>query len=283
MKAAALSLVFVVTAAPFAVAGEVSPGDSWAEVKATLGTPKGQVQRDGRQILYYERGSVEMVSGQVATVSLRSPEEQAALMAREELQRAEREAIRDRQNAEGIALRDRKLADTNFLSAPLAYQVSFWETFARSYPGVPCGEPLIVARMRYNEQLAQRSRREAEEERRAQLEERLAAAERENAIYPVRRFVSYRGHFHHSRDTGLGPITYHFNDTGLTPYSTPVGNPAGSLTGPVVDGLYQNVLRDDPYSRVEARRQNGDDDERANRSGNRGRSRGWDQPRRDRM
>jgi hypothetical protein len=283
MKAAALTLVFVVTAVPFAVAGEVSPGDSWAEVKATLGTPKGQVQRDGRQILYYERGSVEMVSGQVATVSLRSPEEQAALMAREEVQRAEREAIRDRLNAEGIALRDRKLADTNFLSAPLAYQVSFWETFARSYPGVPCGEPLIIARMRYNEQLAEKSRREAEAERRAEQEERLAAAERDNTVYPIRRFVSYRGHFHHSRDTGLGPITYHFNDTGLTPYSTPVGNPAGSLTGPVVDGLYQNALRDDPYDRVDSMRQDANEGERMGRSGDRGRSRGWDHQRRDRM
>jgi hypothetical protein len=282
MKASALTLILVATAAPFAVADEVAPGDTMAEVKATLGTPKGQVQRDSRRILYYERGSVEMVSGRVTTVSLRSSEEQAALTAREEKQRVEREVVRARLAAEGVALRDRKLADNGFQSAPLAYQVSFWENFARSYPGVSCAEPLMIARMRFNEQLEDRRRREDEADRRAEREERLAAAERENTFYPIRSYVSYRGHYHHSRSTSLGPITYNFNDTGLTPYSTPVGNPAGSLTGPVVDGLYSNQMRDQTYNPIGTREQNWTESERSDRNAYRGQGRDWIQ-RRDRM
>lgn len=246
MKASTLTLLLVATAAPFAVAGAVSPGDSMAEVKAVLGTPKGQVMRDGRQILYFERGAVEMVSGRVMTVSLRTAEEQADLTTREERQRVEREVIRARLAAEGVALRDRKLADGTFQSAPLAYQVNFWENFALSYPGVSCAEPLMIARMRFNEQLEDKRRREAESDRRAQLEERLAAAERETTFYPIQTYVSYLGRHHYERGASLGPISYHFNDTGLSPYSTPAGNPAGSLNGPVVDGIYARPTSFEP-------------------------------------
>jgi hypothetical protein len=241
MKKTTLCLVLAASAAPFAVGAVVVPGASLAEVHATLGSPKGQMHVNDRQVLYYERGAVELQAGRVTQVALRSPEEQALLVAKEARMRAEREEQRARTLAEGAALRDRKLADAAFLATPLAYQVSYWENFQRRYPGVPCAEPLTVARVRLNEQLEEKRRREAEAGRLAEIEERLAAAEREQDFYPIRVYSSYHGRRHY-HEFGLGQITYHFNDSGTpystprgSPYTTPSGNPAGNLTGAVIN------------------------------------------------
>jgi hypothetical protein len=221
MKKTALCLALAISAAPFAVAGEVTPGASLAEVRATMGTPKGQMHMNGRQVLYYERGAVELQAGRVIQVALRSPEEHAIVVAREERMRTEREAQRARLMAEGIEVRDRKLADASFLATPLAYQVSYWENFARSYPGVSCAEPLTIARVRFNEQLEDKRRREAEAGRLAEItERRLAAAEREPVFYPIRTYSSYYGRRQY-RELGFSPITYTFYDAPLPVYTTP--------------------------------------------------------------
>jgi len=231
MKATALTLVFVASVAPFALAGEVAPGASLAEVRATLGIPRGELQLKGRQVLYYERGSVELQDGQVTAVALRSVEEHAARTAREVQLRAERESVRSRLAAAGMTLRDAKLADPAFKEAPLAYQVSFWESFAQSYPEVSCREPLTIARLRLQAQWEEQQRRDEESDRLMAMAARLAAAERESTFYPIRFYPSYRGRHHYYREASLGPITYNFHSTSLAPYSTPAGNPAGSLRG----------------------------------------------------
>jgi len=244
MKKTALCLALAASAAPFLVAGEIGPGASLDEVRASLGTPKGQLHVNGRQVLYYERGAVELQAGRVTQVALRSPEEHAILVAKQERMRAERETQRARLLAEGTALRDRKLADAAFLAAPLAYQVSYWENFSRSYPGVSCIEPLAIARARLGEQMEEKRRRDEEADRLAMIQERrLAAAEREEAFYPIRIYSSWHGRHRHEHELGFNQITYHFNDTSLSPYSTPSGspyttpsgNPAGSVTGSVVN------------------------------------------------
>lgn len=243
MKTPAYCLALAVSVAPFLAAGEVAPGASLEEVRAALGAPSGQLQLNGRHLLYYERGEVELQQGRVARVALRSAEEQTLRVAREERVRVEREAQRSRLLAEGTALRDRKLADATFLAAPVAYQVAFWENFARSYPGVSCAEPLTVARLRFNEQLEEKRRRDEQAGRIAELEERLAAAERQPAFYPVRTYSSYYGRRYPYHEFGLGQINYTFNDTGGSPYSTPSGspystpsgNPAGNLGGAVIN------------------------------------------------
>lgn len=238
MKAPALWFALALSTGSLPVAAEILPGASLEEVRATLGTPRGQLHVNGRQVLFYEHGSVELRNGALIRVGLRSPEEQALLVVREEHRRAEQETRRAQMVAEGTALRDRKLADPAFLAAPVAFQVAYWEDFARRFPVVSCVEPLTIARLRLNEQLEEKRRREADAVRIADLEERLAAAERRPAYYPVRSYSRYHGRNHY-RSSGLGPFTYTFFDTPLppystpsgSPYSTPSGNPAGSLTG----------------------------------------------------
>jgi len=281
MKSTALCLAFAASAAPFLVAGEIAPGASLGEVRAALGSPKGQMHVNGRQVLYYERGAVELQAGLVTQVALRSPEEHAILTAREERMRAEREVQRSRLLAEGAALRDRKLADAAFLATPLAYQVSYWENFSRSYPGVSCLEPLTIARIRFNEQLQQERRRDEEAGRLAEVEERrLAAAERQPVIYPMRTYSGYHGRRHH-QEFGLNQITYNFNDTSITPYSVPSGNPAGSLTGSVINLPYNNPALQQ-NTRVNPGREEWSHGECGDRSVSRGAERGRSH-RRDRM
>lgn len=289
MKKTALCLALVASAAPFLVAGEIAPGASLAEVRATLGAPKGEMQVNGRRVLYYERGAVELQEGRVTQVALRSPEEHAALLARDERMRTEREAQRARLMAEGTALRDRKLADAAFLAAPLAYQVSFWENFTRSYPGVSCAEPLTVAKIRFNEQLEEKRQRDEQADRLVEIEERrLAAAEREPVFYPIRAYPSYYGRRHHHHEFGFNQITYHFNDTSASPYTTPSGspyttpsgNPAGNLTGAVINLPSTNPAlpgrNNHDWSHRDGRKRDDCGNRPDRRGADRGRGRGYD-------
>ena len=212
-------------------AAEVRRGASLEEVRGTLGSPRGQLQVAGRQILYYERGEIELQEGAVTRVALRSEEEHAVLTARQERRREERETRRAQMLVEGSALRNRKLADPAFLAAPVAYQIAFWEDFVRRYPEVSCVEPLTIARLRLVEQFEEQRRRDEQAERLAAIEERFAAADRQPVIYPLFTSSPYSHRHHHHQPFGLGPITYTFFDKPLPAYSTPAGNPAGSLRG----------------------------------------------------
>jgi hypothetical protein len=207
-------------------------------------------------------------------------------LARDERMRTEREAQRSRLIAEGTALRDRKLADAAFLAAPLAYQVSYWENFTRSYPGVPCVEPLTVARMRLNEKVEEKRQQEEQANRLAEIEERrLAAAELEQVFYPIRAYPYYGRRHHHHHDLGFSQITYHFNDTSVSPYTTPSGspyttpsgNPAGNLGGPIINLPSTNPALPGTNSQDWSRRDGWKHDDCGDRRGpDRGRGRGHD-------
>lgn len=223
MKIPVCSLVLAVYAAPFAGADTVPAGATWEEVRATLGAPKGRVEMGGRELFYFDRGEIELRDGRVVRASLRTPEEQAALTEREVRRREEQEARQAGLVAEGTALRDRKLADASFLAAPVAYQVAFWENFTRSYPGVPCAEPLMIARLKLNEQLEDKARQAEQVRRIAELEERLAGAVESPVYYrsgyPVRRSGGDRYHPHH--EFALWPVSYTYFDSPLPVYTTP--------------------------------------------------------------
>lgn len=249
------------------LAAEVQPGASREEVSATLGAPRGQLHLDGRQVLYYERGDVELQNGVVTRVNLRSPEDHAIWSVREERLRGEREARRDQMLAEGTALRDRKLADPILLAAPVAYQVAFWEDFARRYPEVSCVEPLTIARLRLSEQIEDRNEREEQSDRLAGIEERFAAADRRPTFYPLfTSSHSYRRHHRHSDFAGLGPITYTFFDKPLPPYSTPSGNPAGNLTSPYFNPPALDSVRSERDEQSRSRWEREDQEDRPGRS-----------------
>ncbi len=219
MKAPVL-LAMTLSAAPFAVAA-VDAGATLDEVRATLGAPSGQMRLGERQLLYYERGSVELTNGRVTRVALLSAEEHQAQVAREGRLQAERETRRAQLIEEGTALRDRKLADDSFQSAPVAYQVSFWEDFARRYPGVSVTEPLTIARLKLNEQWEEKNRKAEEVNRLAEIEQRLAAAEREPVYYRVRSYPSRYGHRDRHQEFALWPVSYTYYDAPLPAYTTP--------------------------------------------------------------
>ncbi len=209
---------------------EVQRGVSLEEVRFILGVPSGELLRGGRQVLYFERGEVELQNGTVTRVNLRSPAEHAILAAREERMREDRDVRRAQRVAEGTALRDRKLADSAFQVAPLSYQVAFWEDLARRYPEISCAEPLMIARVRLSEQQEERRRSDELADRLADREER-AAVERQPAMYPLYTYSHRsRGH-HHDQSFGLEPVTYTIFDQPLPVYTTPSSNPAGSPNG----------------------------------------------------
>lgn len=268
MKAPVLSLALAVSATPFVMAAEVQPGATLEEVRATLGSPKGVLRVGERHLVYYEQGEIELREKRVVRVALRSAEEQAALVARDERLRAEQVARRDRLVAEGTALRDGKLADAAFTSAPVAYQVAFWEDFARRYPGVPCAEPLTIARLKLNEQVEEKQRKSEEARRLAELEERLAAAEREPVRYRVRSYPSRHGRHDHEREFALWPVSYTYYDAPLPVYTTPTT----PLINPFVGDPAQPVRR----SYVPADCDRRGDDRRDWRGADRGRGRGRD-------
>lgn len=234
------------------VSAEVRTGESLDQVRAILGTPNGEVQLGDRVLLYYDRGTVELQEGRVTKVALRSEEEHAVLLARETRLRAEQEEQRARLLAEGAALKDRKLADGSFQSAPVSQQIAFWEDFARRYPGVSVADPLSVARLRLNEQIAEQRRRDDELRRLDEIERRLAAAESEPVYYRVRTFPTYYGHRRHYREFGLGPITYTFYDAPLPAYVTPTT----PVITPLIGDPAQPFRREYSPSRGEQGRQN---------------------------
>lgn len=226
-------MTLTLVAAPLAWASAVTPGVSLADVRGELGRPTGVMQIGERHLLYYPHGLVELVNERVTRVELRTPEEQAGLEQREARRRAEREERRMTVMAEGTALRDRKLADATFAAAPAAYQVAFWEDFARRYPEVSCVEPLTIARLKLGEELEKKSRAREDAQRIAELETRLAAAG-EGPFYGVRYHGGYRGYYH---EFALWPVKYTYYDAPLPVYTTP--------TTPVINAFPNDPRSDD--------------------------------------
>jgi hypothetical protein len=271
MKAPLFRLLLAASAAPFLSAAEIEPGTPLEEVRAALGPPKGQALTAERQVLYYERGEIELRDGKVVRANLRTAEEHAAMVAREERLRADQEARREQLMAEGVALRDRKLADPAFLAAPVAFQVAFWENFARTYPGVSCTEPLTIARLRLNEQLEERMRKNEEISRLAELEARFAAAERE----PVHYRVAYPGYYgRRDRDRyqefGLGPVKYTYFDAPLPVYTTPTMPLINAFQGDPAQPERRDYERGGGHSRRDRDYWRHDDRDDRDRRGGRG-------------
>lgn len=219
-------------------AADPALGATFAEVRTALGLPKGLAQAGERQLLYYDRGQVELSGGRVSRVALRTPEAQAAheskIAASEARLREENEQRRARLKDEGEALKAAKLADDRFAAAPLAYQVSFWEDFARKYPGVDCREPLTIARLQLAEHLEEKRERAEQAARLAELEARFAEAESRAS------YVAYAGRGygrrwrdrHDDRPFTVWPVEYRFYDS-PQPYATSPTLPIFNLPQPV--------------------------------------------------
>lgn len=178
MKTFIASILLVLPVVVFS--SEVKYGDTVEEVRDALGTPRGQSRMGARELLYFDRGEVELNAGRVTRVALRSEAAQTALEAK---RTAEADRIRRLQQTlmiEGEATKTRMLADPAFQASPLGYQVGYWQNFARKYPMVPCSDQLGIAQARLDEQ-NQTVQREEQARRTAALKEEAKAAREERA------------------------------------------------------------------------------------------------------
>ncbi len=205
MKAASVALFVTLTL--HLSAAEVRLGDTLNDLGAVMGAPRGQLRVGERQVLYYDRGEIELRAGTVSRVALLSVDEFAALEARHAAIaarfRQEQEIRRGQMKARGEEILAAKLADPRFRATPLRYQVSFWEDFARRYPDVPSAEPLISARLLFAEQLEANRAKAEQAEYVAQLEFRAREAEARVAEVEARddrshNFAYYGGYARYS-------------------------------------------------------------------------------------
>lgn len=166
-----------------AVAGEATVGDTLDRVYSAMGVPRGQLHVGRLDTLYYDRGIVELESGIVKHVALRSAQEQAAFEAKRLAEIIRVSEKRVRLIAEGEAVKVGKLADASFLAMPPGYQVSYWENFSRRYSEVSCKEQLAQARLNLAVQVADARIRAAEAQRVADQEKLAADARTHDTIY----------------------------------------------------------------------------------------------------
>jgi hypothetical protein len=218
-------------------AADVRPGDTLNDVRSVLGVPRGHLHVGGRDLLYFDRGDVELRDNIVTRVTLVSIEEQAAREAKRTADavktREEQEIRRARLVTEGEALKARKLADAAFGATPPAFQVAFWQDFSRRYPDVSSAEQLAMVQARLDDQLAEKRARALQEERMAELEDRIAAAEAQSeaAARSIRvrsYYSSYDGHTNYY-PFNPGRVEYRFYATPL-PYATSPGIPPAQPT-----------------------------------------------------
>lgn len=200
MKTLAVLLLLATPVLAFAV--EVHLGDSLAEVRSTLGAPHGQAQVGGKLVLFYDTGQVQLVDDRVMRSDFLSPDELAAQRA-EDARLARSQA---RHMAEGEALKAKRLADPAFTSAPLSYQLEFWQDFRRQYPEVSCDDEYTLALARRQEQLDS----EEHEQKITDLESRVADAE-DQAAQAERdaQQARYGGFFSWPLFIGFGRAQHH--------------------------------------------------------------------------
>ncbi|HVU17072.1 MAG TPA: hypothetical protein VHD32_09100 [Candidatus Didemnitutus sp.] len=197
-----------------------------------MGLPKGDVRVGNREILYYDRGTVELRDGSVARADILSDADFATFTARKNAEEARLAAERSRLVSEGESLKARKLSDGAFASTPFAYQVAYWQNFAARYPGVSVADEIALARARLAEQLSQQA---ATEERLANLEQRMDDAETPATQSPYRYGYGYSGYglysgyvdspYRHHRDRDDNSGDHHRSSRQNNSSSTPDYNP----------------------------------------------------------
>ena len=177
------------------MAGEIKIGDSQETVISVLGLPTGHIQTDHRNILFFDRGSVELEDGQVMSASLVSPE--AANARRLERMRQDELAQQAaaKRSAEGQALRDLKLSDPAFLALPASGRVAYWQAFMQEYPGVSAGLDDNAAQREVQTAGAARRAEADRAQQLAEVQERAFEAQQRAADAEARAQESYSSPF----------------------------------------------------------------------------------------
>lgn len=171
---------------------DVRIGDSEEEVRRVLGAPVASIRTESRHILAFDRGQVELRDGRVIALDLVTEEEALAIRARrierERWERAQSERQRRERLAEGTALLERRRADPVFQTSAAAEQVAYWRAFQLSYPEVNIALEYAAALARAESEKQQQLRIAEQDQRVRDLEDRVAAAERQAAR---RTFLRY--------------------------------------------------------------------------------------------
>ena len=222
----------------------ISLDDTREAVFRELGAPVGEVESQGMTLLVYSRGEIRLRDGRVSAINLMSDEEIAARIeareatdAHDEAARAERLA---RLEAEGKALYARKTADPDFLLLPPSQQLAFWRSFASRYPMIPIMPELNALSDRIEQERLMRGMVQSGDDRLAELEARVTAAEERaldaerqaNALYYFgRRSTGYyhgssliiHGHPYRPRRPTAGPHP--------VPHADPMGEARAQVMG----------------------------------------------------
>lgn len=172
---------FLALAAIAVQADGIKPGDSYEQVIAVLGQPKGEISSGTYRLLDYERGKVELRGGKVSKAEIISAEELAEKKLLRERKLAETQKANEEARAhrivEGTAIRKSKLADTAFMNSTAGERVAFWQAFKKQYPEVSLGDEYSTALKELELQYAAQRVDIAQQQRIDELEQRVRAAE----------------------------------------------------------------------------------------------------------
>lgn len=128
----------------------VAKGETFEQVIQKLGAPKGQVAGGRRTTFYYDRGTVDFLTGRVERAYLISPQEaKEKIVAREKSEadmRAKAEADRTRLISDGKAQLEKTLADKTFAASPPAVRLAYWDDFQKKYPLTDVSLPIADAK-----------------------------------------------------------------------------------------------------------------------------------------
>lgn len=201
--------------------GDVVIGSTRGEVLAALGEPNGSIDGGSYQLLYYERGKVELVSNVVVKIDLLSEDETVKRRLLREKQEAEArvaaEKARIQRIAEGTQVRQTKLADASFRAMAAPERLAFWQRFKQLYPEVPLGDEYTLALTETEREYA-RQREETERlNSLARLEQRVASAERRAA--EAEEEARNRSTYYYP------PLIYGCYRPVITPYVSPLHRP----------------------------------------------------------
>lgn len=128
----------------------VTKGETVEQVIEKLGDPKGKVSGGRRTTFYYDRGTVDFLTGRVERVFLITAQEaQEKIVAREKAEedrRKQAEANRAQRRAEGKAQLDKALADKTLSASPPVVRLAFWGEFQKKYPEQDVAAHLTLAK-----------------------------------------------------------------------------------------------------------------------------------------
>ena len=188
----------LVGSALLVVGRAVGPLDTIQQVHEQLGAPNGYINVDGAEVLYYDRGHVELTDGIVTSSELLSVEEFTLRREREERERVlraeELREKRERRFAKGSRESADRLSDNLFMSSPASKRLAYWREFHRKYPEVTLPEDYTIAlREREAEMRVQRSEQRVRElERQAEeAEEESYAMVRDERRFNARNYSPY--------------------------------------------------------------------------------------------